>query len=59
MKHAFFIPAENKDENYLNVVMEYFPDTLYSFNKSFIKEQQRMPEPLVKLFSYQLLRSIL
>jgi len=44
MKHAFYTPAENKDENYLNVVMEYFPDTLYSFNKSFIKDFKKMPE---------------
>ncbi|CAD8058167.1 unnamed protein product [Paramecium primaurelia] len=58
MKHAFYTPAENKDENYLNVVMEYFPDTLYSFNKSYIKDFKKMPDIQVKLFSYQLLRSI-
>ncbi|CAK77104.1 unnamed protein product (macronuclear) [Paramecium tetraurelia] len=58
MKHAFYTPAENKDESYLHVVMEYFPDTLYSFNKSFIKDFKKMPDVLVKLFSYQLLRSI-
>ncbi|CAD8074440.1 unnamed protein product [Paramecium sonneborni] len=58
MKHAFYTPATNQDENYLNVVMEYFPDTLYSLNKSFIKDFNKMPDILIKLFSYQLLRSI-
>ncbi|CAD8069878.1 unnamed protein product [Paramecium sonneborni] len=58
MKHAFYTPADNKDETYLNVVMEYFPDTLYSFNKSFIKDFKKMPDILVKLLSYQLIRSI-
>ncbi|CAK69016.1 unnamed protein product (macronuclear) [Paramecium tetraurelia] len=58
MKHAFYTPAESKDESYLNVVMEYFQDTLYSYNKSFIKDFKKMPDLLVKIFSYQLLRSI-
>lgn len=52
MKFAFYTPAENKDESYLNVVMEYFSETLYSYNRSFIKDFKKMPDFLVKLFSY-------
>lgn len=52
MKYAFYTPAENKDESYLNVVMEYFPETLYSLNKSFIKDSKKMPDILIKLYSY-------
>ncbi|KAM3127029.1 hypothetical protein pb186bvf_020873 [Paramecium bursaria] len=58
LKHAYFTAAEKQDESYLNVVMEYFPETLYSYNKQFVRQQQRMPEILTKIYSYQLLRSI-
>ncbi|CAD8093290.1 unnamed protein product [Paramecium sonneborni] len=58
LKHAFFTPSDNKDEMYLNVVMDYYPESLYTYNKSFRQVQAKMPEILVKIYSYQLLRSI-
>ncbi|CAD8162968.1 unnamed protein product [Paramecium octaurelia] len=58
LKHAYFTPSDNNDETYLNVVMDYFPESLYSYNKSFREAHARMPEILVKIYSYQLLRSI-
>jgi len=43
---------------YLNVVMDFIPDTLYRVMKQYIKMKQMVPPLLVKLYSYQLMRSI-
>ena len=43
---------------YLNVVMEYFDETLYSLNKKYLKNFSNMPPALVKLYSYQLFRAL-
>lgn len=38
---------------YLNLVLEYVPDTVYRINKHYTKNEQRMPLILVKLYTYQ------
>jgi glycogen synthase kinase 3 beta len=43
---------------YLNLVMEYLPDTVYSVIKRYLKLRQHVPNVLVKLFSYQMMRGI-
>jgi glycogen synthase kinase 3 beta len=43
---------------YLNVVMDYIPDTAYRVMKQYLKMKQMVPNLLVKIYSYQLLRSI-
>ena len=43
---------------YLNVVMDYVPDTAYKIMKSYLKMKQMVPNIVVKLYSYQLMRSI-
>ena len=58
MKHFFYTNGDSPDELYLNVVMEYIPDTLYKVMKSYIKQKQNVPAILIKLYAYQLLRSI-
>ena len=50
LKHAFF-SKEGSDE-YLHVVSDYYPETVYSFNKYFTKNKKNIPDFLVKLFSY-------
>ena len=46
------------DDIYLNLVLEFVPDTVYKSNKMYIKSNQSMPLFLVKLYSYQMLRAI-
>lgn len=48
----------NPDDLYLNLVLEYVPDTVYKINKHYIKADERMPMFLVKLYVYQMLRSL-
>ena len=37
MIHAYYSQGENPDETYLHVVMPFFPDTIYSLNRKYIK----------------------
>ena len=38
--------------------MDYIPDTLYKVMKNYLKMKQMVPPLLVKIYSYQLMRSI-
>ena len=38
MKHAFYTTGDNKtDEVYLNVVMDYIPETVYRVMRHYVK----------------------
>jgi glycogen synthase kinase 3 beta len=47
-----------KDEVYLNLVLEFVPKTVYAALQEFKKAKQRMPMLEVKLYIYQLFRSL-
>lgn len=47
-----------KDQVYLNLVMEYVPETIYRSLRNYVKTKQNMPPLLIKLYMYQLLRSL-
>lgn len=52
LKHCFFSTTE-KDELYLNLVLEYVPETVYRVGKHYSRANQRMPLIYVKLYTYQ------
>lgn len=52
LKHCFFSTTE-KDELYLNLVLEYVPETVHRVIKHYNKMNQRMPLIYVKLYFYQ------
>jgi len=52
LKHCFFSTTE-KDELYLNLVLEYVPETVNRVIKHYNKLNQRMPLIYVKLYTYQ------
>lgn len=54
---AFFYSNE-KDEVYLNLVLEYIPETVYRALRYFSKQKTSMPMIEVKLYTYQLFRSL-
>lgn len=58
MRHNFYTSGDKPDEVYLNVVMDYIPDTVYKVMKTYLKMKQMVPPLLVKLYSYQMLRGI-
>ncbi|CAA7402371.1 unnamed protein product [Spirodela intermedia] len=53
LKHCF-LSTTSKDELFLNLVMEYIPETLYRVLNQYSKNAQRMPLIYVKLYSYQI-----
>nr|AFM94293.1 glycogen synthase kinase [Oncidium hybrid cultivar] len=59
LKHCFF-STTSRDELFLNLVMEYVPETLYSVLKHHINGNHRISVPLiyVKLYAYQLFRGL-
>jgi glycogen synthase kinase 3 beta len=52
MRQSFYTNGDKPDEVYLNVVMDYIPDTLYRVMKNFLKMKQMVPPLLVKLYAY-------
>ncbi|EEE54080.1 hypothetical protein OsJ_00810 [Oryza sativa Japonica Group] len=57
LKHCFF-STTSRDELFLNLVMEYVPETLYRVLKHYSNANQRMPLIYVKLYIYQLFRGL-
>ncbi|KAJ6384693.1 hypothetical protein OIU78_027898 [Salix suchowensis] len=57
LKHCFFSTTK-KDELYLNLVLEYVPETVHRVIKHHRKMNQKMPLIYVKLYSYQIFRAL-
>jgi glycogen synthase kinase 3 beta len=58
MRHAFYTQGDNAEEVFLNVVMDYMPETLYKICKYYRKLKQPTPNVLVKLYTYQMFRGL-
>jgi len=59
LKAFFYSNGEKKDEVYLNLVLEYVPETVYRASRHYAKLKQPMPMLQIKLYMYQLLRSLM
>ncbi|GKT32122.1 Shaggy-related protein kinase epsilon [Aduncisulcus paluster] len=57
-RQCFYSPGSKPEEVYLNLIMDYYPETVYSICKQYNRLRQSMPMILVRLFSYQLFRSL-
>ncbi|KAF5477567.1 hypothetical protein F2P56_004193 [Juglans regia] len=57
LKHCFFSTTD-KDELYLNLVLEYISETVYRVSKQYIKMNQNMPIIYVQLYAYQICRAL-
>ena len=51
LKHCFF-STSSRDELFLNLVMEFVPETLYRVLKHYSNANQRMPLIYVKLYRF-------
>jgi serine/threonine protein kinase len=59
LRDYFYTNGESSaDEVYLNVVMEFVPETLHRVCREYTRRHMYMPMPLVRIFMFQLLRSI-
>ena len=57
-KHAFYTQRDKSDEIYLNIVMEYIPETVFRILKHYNKMKQPVPMLLVKLYAFQTFRAL-
>ncbi|KAI8050358.1 CMGC/GSK protein kinase [Syncephalis plumigaleata] len=58
LRAFFYSHGDNRDEVFLNLVQEYVPETVYRACRNYTRAKQFMPMLLVKLYMYQLFRSL-
>ncbi|KAL6730407.1 hypothetical protein Aduo_001385 [Ancylostoma duodenale] len=58
LKYFFYSGGEKKDELYLNLILEYVPETVYRVARHYSKQRQSIPLIYVKLYMYQLFRAL-
>lgn len=58
LKAFYYSNGDRKDEVYLNLVLEFVPETVYRVSRYFNKMKTTMPILEVKLYIYQLFRSL-
>ena len=56
--HYFYTEGEKPDETYLNLVMDFVPQTVYSVSRQYAKAKKAFPTLFMKLYTYQLCRSL-
>ncbi|XP_052254339.1 glycogen synthase kinase-3 beta-like isoform X2 [Dreissena polymorpha] len=58
LKYFFYSAGEKKDEVFLNLVLECVPENLYRVARHYSKNKQIIPILYIKLYMYQLFRSL-
>ncbi|KAI3648955.1 hypothetical protein MP228_006809 [Amoeboaphelidium protococcarum] len=58
LRYFFYSNGDKKDEVFLNLVLEFVPETVYKACRHYAKLKQPMPPLFVKLYTYQMLRSL-
>lgn len=58
LKHHFLSKGSKSDDVYLNLVLEFVPETIYSVAKKYYRNNELMPLVMVKLYMYQLSRAL-
>jgi len=58
LKYFFYTTGEKKDELFLNLILEYVPETVYRVSRHFSKQRQNIPMIYVKTYMYQVFRAL-
>lgn len=58
LKYYFYTYKNPKEDIYLNLVLEFIPDTVSKVARYYMRQGQKMPMIFVKLYMYQLFRSL-
>lgn len=57
--HVLFLHVRGKEgRNYLNLVLEFIPETVYKVARQYAKSKQSIPGLFIRLYMYQLFRSL-
>lgn len=57
-KYFFSQKEDNSKDVYLNLVMDFMPDTLYKILRFYYKKNYEFPNALGKIYSYQMFRAL-
>jgi hypothetical protein len=57
LRHFFYSTTE-KDEVYLNLVLEYVSETVYRVSRHYVRMNQHVPLIYVQLYTYQICRAL-
>ncbi|XP_047502510.1 glycogen synthase kinase-3 beta-like isoform X3 [Penaeus chinensis] len=58
LKYFFYSSGDKKEEVFLNLVLEFIPETVYKVARHHSKQKQTIPISYIKLYMYQLFRSL-
>jgi len=58
MKDCFYSQGNRGKDVYLNIVMEYIPETVYQTIRNHSRASQCIPFPYIKCYSYQICRAV-
>eukprot|EP00301_Raphidiophrys_heterophryoidea_P020353 c506_g1_i1.p1 GENE.c506_g1_i1~~c506_g1_i1.p1 ORF type:complete len:382 (+),score=56.22 c506_g1_i1:397-1542(+) len=58
LKQCFYSAGDKPEEVFLNLVMEFVPDTIYRVCRHYVKMDQTIPMIYIKLYVYQLCRAL-
>jgi glycogen synthase kinase 3 beta len=58
LKHYFISKGAKADDVYLNLVLEYVPETVHSVAKHYIRSKTQVPLITIKMYMYQLARAL-
>ncbi|XP_033150376.1 uncharacterized protein LOC108606312 isoform X1 [Drosophila busckii] len=56
--YFFYSSGEKRDEVFLNLVLEYIPETVYKVARQYARTKQTIPINFIRLYMYQLFRSL-
>lgn len=58
LKHCFYSKGDKSDDVYLNLVMEYIPETIHRTLRNHTKAKKLVPMMYTKVYMYQISRSL-
>ncbi|CAJ0578053.1 unnamed protein product, partial [Mesorhabditis spiculigera] len=58
LKYFFYSSGDHKDQLFLNLILEYVPETIYKVGCHYQRQSLAVPTIYVKLFLYQLFRAL-
>ena len=58
LQHYFSSKGNNAEQVYLNLVLEYVPETLFSVSRYYTKRNEAMPQLFIKIYTYQMFRAL-
>jgi len=58
LKHCFYSKGEKPDDVFLNLVMEYIPETIHRTLRTYSKARKLVPIMYTKVYMYQVARSL-